>query len=370
MGFIDKYREFQLEDVDLLAYYELEDDSDSGPNSNDLIELSSPPISWGSPVSFDENLFSIPCGDQDKFSSFILFNKNDVTKTSVLVSNYDSEGYLFGFSPNFDFFIYAKDGSNSVLRIFKDIKAAANAMIVFSRDGYNFSLSLYSPLTGDLKSESIAIPNYIDLGSADIKIGMDPAESPPLPFATSKFNLYKFGLISVGVPQFVLIELCKEIVDSTDLVSNDFKFSFISTKEKVDSLTLQGVLGNTGKDTNIVLPYSNTVDGFVLLGQSLKTHSRFFQNENEVVPSIFDTYVRFSGQSSLDFVVLDNFDIGAIAGSFTSFNGSLLAKVPYMAPVIISNFKREVNDFVTLDSGNLCFNKNIIFPGNTSLTKI
>lgn len=368
MSFLTKYQDYGLNDNNLLGWYRFYDLSDSGPNSNNLNNIG-PALSLSSPPAvFNGNLLEIPCGDQKNFSAFISLGKTSNSEASILVSNYGTSGYYLGYTANFDFFIYAKSASNSFIKFYKNIKAASTCILILSRNDSEFSLSIYSPFSKRLTTESICVPLEIDLGSSTTKIGLTSFSSPFA--ATSKFNIYEFGIINVSVPNFVLTSLCNELFISAGYSLNNFMDSFVSVKNKTATHHFQPVSGNNEFNTGIILPFSPIISGFPLLNNTVNGSGTFYRNNSIDTPTLFSSYVRFSGQSENDRVIWDNFGTGVSTGLSVNFTGSVYQKTIPNKPILFKGSSRQTKDFVTLDSGNLCYGKNIIFENKSNLLKI
>ncbi len=368
MSFLTKYQQYGLNDDNLLGWYLFSDLTDGGPNSNDLNDIGSPISVSSPPAIFNGNVLELPCGDQTSFSAFIALNKLSNDEASVIISNYDSSGYYFGYTSNFDFFVYAKEGGKSFIKFYKNIRPSNTCILVFSRNNNNFSLSSYSPLTNSLETESIYVPDEINLGSGTTKIGLGSLSSPFE--ATSKYSIYELSFINVSVPNFVLTGLCNELFESSSFSDEQFKFSYTSVKDKSSSFYFQQAVGNTDKNTGILLAFSPIVSGFPLLKNDANPSGTFYRNNSTSVPSVFSNYVQFTGQSENDVVVWDNFASGLYTGSLTLFSGSIYAKAIRDKPIIFKNTTRQTKNFVSLDSGNLCYGKNIIFENKSNLTII
>lgn len=369
MSFRTKYTEYGLLDENLLGWYEFASVSDSGPLNNDLIPSGGSAVFGPPAATISNDSFILPYGDQKKFSAFFAIKKTSNSGTTILLSNYVSKGFLFGYTANYDFFICAKDGNKVFLKFFKDIKAAVYSIFILSRDGNNFTLSLYSPIAEFFESESLAIDYKMQLEGEDLMLGIGP--TPNIFGFSSNFDIYELAVINASVPNFVKIALCEELYISCAFAKEDFRFSFTATKDKDSSYTFEKHSFNPAADTAIVLPYSPVESGFALNGITLKDSPVFYRNGTEESPSsLFDKYVRFTDQSVSDRILLDNFSNDVVLSSATGFLGYINEKVTPNKPIIYSGSVRQEDNFVTLDSGNLSHGKNITFKEMPNLINI
>jgi hypothetical protein len=366
--------EYGLSSADLSAWHIFNDAQDSGPNNHDISYVSGSSLFASGRGAFNGHYIALAGVNADSISVIFDFQKINQTSPCLILSNNNNSGFGFflGCTQNGDFFLYVNSSQGKIIRFFESVRTANRAILIFSRSGNYFSLSSYSPLTNSFESQTITIQEAVTLPSSDIKFGNNTAYSPP-EFPNAAFNIYEMAVVSNGFPSFILLDLCKEIYTSASSPRNDFLFKFVSVKEKSDSLGLNVITNNTGADTSILLPYVEAVSGFSYFPETGLQAARFYRNGIREVPTIFDSYVRFPAQSSLDMVTFDNFDLSvSVSGVGSTFSGHTNGLFPRDKAVLLisPSSRRYSGNFVTLDSGNLCYSKNIVFPKKSNLITI
>lgn len=372
MSFLTKYREYELSDDNLILWYEFADETDSGPNGNDFSFFEQNSAFFeGASVKFDDDYVNCAV-TPSSFTVFLDFEKINPSAPGIILSNNDNagNGFFLGYTENGDFFLYAVSGVETFLKFF-DLKTADRAILLFSRTGNSFSLSSYSPISENFQSGVIVVPDSFAFSEETIKLGNCSTYSPSN-FETSNFRLYEFALLNIGLPSFVLYDLCDEIYTTSSAPRNDFLFNFVSVRDKASASKLTNIQLNTGEDTGLVLPFSPISSGFSLLGNTPESGARFFKNGVVATPGIFSLYVTFSGQTSLDEVLFDNFGPSVVVGAHTNLvSGSSTGLFPQDKAVVSGSAGRiNTDSFVTLCENNLCYNKYVVFDQNSNLIEI
>jgi len=369
VSFLTKYTEFELPESNLLSWHLFRDYKDSGPLGNNLSFISGD-ISLFSEEkgSFSSHVVELKDLSPTSFTAFFDFKKKDSTAPTVFFSNNSSGlGFFLGCSQGGDFFLYISTPQGSFLRFFETIKVANRAILIFSRSEGLFSLSSFSPISGKIESESIIVKREFDLGSGNLRMGNNIIDSPK-EFGNATFDLYQFALIDVGVPSFVVFDLCSETYGSTS--RNDFLYKFVSIENKVSPANVEPITGNSEVDTGIVLPYIETLKGFSFFPLVLNSNARFFKNGELFVPTISGSSISYAGANKLDTVILDNFTEGVSTATLGDpFYGEGFGIFPKNKASIFSP-KRISEGFVVLDSNSSCYGKRITFKPKTSLINI
>ena len=392
----------QLDDADLLAFHEFYGPYDSGPNANHFVFLNGDESMFsGGRADFNNNYLGFTNNDniyysedledyvlteynvdfRPVFTIFFDFEKKTHGEPDIIFSNnlgasggsYLSPGFFLGCSQNGDFFLHIVSSTGTMTKFFNEIVTANRSILVFSRDGASFTLSSYSPISGNMQSQSIVSPADLYVPLSAIKLGNTLSDAP-FHFKTCNFTLYKFAIVGVGLPDFIISSLCKEIYVSTNSPRNSFLFKFLSVADKTSKSRLESVSGNNELNTGIILQFSPIAGGFSVPNDiNLMPNSRFFQNGKLSSPIVSNNNIRFLNQEDSDVVVLDNFSTSVgLDLAFINFSGQVTGLFPVGRPCVYKadGDIRLTDSYYTLDSGNLCYNKKIVFEGNKTLTKI
>jgi hypothetical protein len=364
MSFYSKYQELSLQDNSLLAWLEFNGDIlDSGPNSNEPVHLySSGGFIQSDHVNFDSDVLDFQnVGDISDFTLFLDFEKNNNLDSQIILSNYDGgEGFFFGCASSGKFFVGYELGGSDYLFFFDKIDTSKRAIILFKKSSNFFSLGYYEPFSKTIDYQSLVLP--VQINDSTLKLGGQSVSSVA---QDQNFKLFEFAFVNGSFPSFVEIQLCESMIYS---YNDDFKYSWVSVKDKISESKIENVSGNTLLNTSIELPYCSFPSGYSFFGYSPDSNSRFYKN-GEFVEVEIDSVVKPESFTYTDRIYADFFDSGVSSGSFVSFTGSQTGIFPKNSLCCYSNDLRIFQniDYVYISEINPCYGSNIIFSDNSLL---
>ena len=372
MSFLSKYTELGLPTDSLLAWHTFDSESDSSLSGNNLVFLTSDSGFFQSGAGvFDDHFLKIDGIEASSFVAILDFENQQSSNPKIIISNSDAGyGFFLGCSQNGDFFLFVNAYEGSSLRFYESIKTSNRAILIFSKINNSFSLSSYCPISDKIENESISV-DPVTFGGLSLKIGYEESFSQSF-FKNSQFKLHELAVLEAGAPDFVLMDLCREIYSSSGSEKSDFLFKSVAVREKESQSRLEIIYNNKEYNTSLVLPYSELERGFSLYPNTLNDSPRFFRNGIREDPLISDGYAKFEIQNKSDIVVLDNFSNEVdITAAKIPFVGVATGEFPRNAASVYgSSNNRQHLDFCVLQPGNECYFKNIVFPSNPNLFKL
>lgn len=382
MSFLTKYREYFLDDADLIGWYRFPSSSadldDSGPNANNMTGITGSTSSGSNGLSYNNGMTSVQVPAPESFTAIFCLERTLNANPTVFFSNssypvtnssQEQRGFFFGLTRNGHYFLNVSSVSGSFFKVFKTLPPSDKCIFAIQREANLFTVSVYSPISGDFSSEAVSVPTQIGLGSWDLKLGAF-SHSLSAVFGPAYFLIRECAIFLNGVPSFVLKDFCNEFFLTTGSVRTKFLDNYISVKKKGVLSQLRQVSFNTGKDTGISLPYSEISEGFSLLENIPDVNRGYYRNGIAVSPVSEDLFVAFSGQSPSDIVIMDNFPSGVTSGSLTTFYGQSNGLFPHNKPTIFQSGLRVNTDYATVGGLSLLSGKVFNFPENPNLIEI
>lgn len=373
MSFYTKYQELGLGDIDFVSWLKFDSNlNDSGPNGNNWTYalgngsslLATPGIAYFTDAAIELSYF-----DAENFTAFLDIEKVSGSDDSVIFSSTFSGGsFAFVWGPSGNFYVCSRNASGDISYVghFRVSEPSKRCVLALSKFQNSFLLYLYEPFSGELEMEFLSADYSTFFEGAGLRVG---DQSFGLG-SDSNFIIREFALIGEGMPGFCILELAKELFNSSS--DAHFKFPWLATADKTGESAVENLQNVSKSITGVILPYSISPAGFSFLGKENTDEMRVYSNGVELLDyDLQDGYLTYDDMEESDIVLADFFVGGENTGNYTYFFGESGAVLPKGAAAVydvdglrLSDNYRQVSEI------SLSYGIDIVFPSTQDLAEI